>query len=101
MISQAECVDLPSQLLLHLDVLFSHLFQVSVFLLELSLRFLGDSFFDSKYFFQYIDILLECAGDLLVLFQLLGEKNLDVPECFQLGFVVFSDLIASLFASWG
>ena len=63
------------------------------------MRLLGDLLFDSKHLLQYIDVLLEGAGDLLVLLQLLREENLDVSECFKLGIFVFSYLVSRLLAA--
>ena len=93
-VSQTQAVDLLPQLLLHIDVVLSNLFELAVLLLELSLGLGGDLLLDPEHLFEDIDVLLKGASDLLVLLQFVREENFHVAQRLELGFVVFSDLLA-------
>ena len=74
---QTEGVDLLAHLRLRLQEFLPKLFYVSIPLLQLSLSFLCDLLFHTQHFFQDVNVLLESAGDLLVLLEFVSQENLD------------------------
>ena len=98
LISQAQSVDLLSELLLHVGVFLPQLFQIGVLSLELRLSLLSDLLLNANYFLENVHILLECACDLLVLLQLVSQEYFHVSQSFELCFVVFSILSSTTFA---
>ena len=93
-IPQTQAIDLLPQLLLHVDVVLANLLEFTVFLLELGLSLRGNLFLDPQHFFEDVDVLLESAGDLLVLLQFFREENFYVAQGFELSLVIFADLLA-------
>ena len=74
---QTESVDLLAHLRFRLQKLLPQLSYVCVSLLQLCLRFLRDLLLHTKHLFQDVNVLLESAGDLLVLLEFVSQENLD------------------------
>jgi len=79
---ETEFVDLVAQLLLCRDELLPKHFDVRIFLLELSLSLLSDLLLDAEYFLQNVNVLMERAGYLLVLFQFFAQEYFDALQSF-------------------
>ena len=97
LVSQAQSVDLLSEFLLHVDKLLSQLFQIGILSLELRLSLLCDLLLNTNDFLENVDILLECACDLLVLLELVSQEDLHVSQSFKLCLIVFSILASTSF----